>query len=163
MNKSVYSVDRLACITKIHEHRLAKYELVLLEVKEKFNEIKEKVVQRNKLIESLLTKKQSLIAYSHKINTSHNYSIETQNRLEDVRYWINYDIEMHEYYLSQEKAELEEAENVYNEKKQIWLRQKIKLNSFIDTYRSTKKSTIYERTEKVDEEELEDKYSRMSY
>jgi hypothetical protein len=150
-----YSLKRLDYLKKILETRLIKDEKLLSDAHKEYINAYDVLEKRKSLIERLNVDKKRFKEYVNSHNLYGNYTLETRVREEDTKYWINYDMELHEYYYSQEKVELDEKEHDYNNKRKVWMKQKKKIESLEKMYRNIQQTSINKRHEKESEEVLE--------
>jgi hypothetical protein len=74
-------------------------------------------------------------------------------------FWLNYDLEMHEYYLAQEEERLNETKNEYIIAKQHWYKQKTKIDKLNEMYLHNKKMINAENEESEEESNYESKFN----
>jgi phage FluMu protein Com len=144
--------NKIKKIMKIQDIRLAKAGKLLAEAHREYLEARNTMEQRNNIMDSLYLQKKELKAYIIKMHSTCAYSSESKLREADAKYWIEYDLEMHEYYLDQDKTNLEQKRKVYNEKKKIWFRQKLKMESIHNLYIKTKIQSDKIRNENEEDE-----------
>ncbi|MCG7901287.1 hypothetical protein A3194_14340 [Candidatus Thiodiazotropha endoloripes] len=119
MNKS-----QISKLNKLNDLRVKKQEKQLKHSKYLYLESCEKVETRSCQINHLKKEKKGLLKYS-KLETTLN-SPTKREFVHIKRYWLNYDLEMHEYYLDQEIDERNTKHSQYERDKKIWYLQMLK-------------------------------------
>jgi uncharacterized metal-binding protein YceD (DUF177 family) len=156
MKKSKISLTSLNKMIRIHEQRLSKNTKLLSKAHQNYLEALEKIKQRKRLIKNIKYEEIKIKAYTNDLNRKLTYYNNSMCRVDDVRYWLNYDLEMHKYYLMQEKEELESKELEYINNKKSWFRLKKKLDFMKEiNFRLIKNS--FNEFEKQEEMEMQDK------
>jgi hypothetical protein len=139
------------------EKRIIDQEKILTLAHKKYLEACNVLDHRNKAIESLNSDKAKVKAYANKMYLNDLYSRESKLREGDVKYWIEYDLELHEYYLTQEREKLEEAHSEYIKIRRSWMQQKRKYETINNMIVKSKRRIINRMYEKEEEEMQEDK------
>ena len=128
-------IDSLKKILRLQKVRIRAHEKELLERKKAYDEAIEKLDQRNNEIHHIQTEHTGLRSY---LNNNHVSESPVKRQYVHVRrFWLNYDLEMHEYYRDQEQNNYDKAKEKYNNSKQAWLREKLKSNKFHDELSSS--------------------------
>ncbi len=148
--------DHIQSVIKLMETRLVEHEKILFHAKKEYLEACDVIEQRNNLIKQIKSDEININTFIVKQKNSNSYSLDSRVREEDAKYWIEYDLELHEYYLTQEKIKLEEKELEYKNKRKYWLILKQKMEFIQNIYTKSKTKTKNIRLEKDAEELQED-------
>jgi hypothetical protein len=138
MDEVKFSKDKIIKILKIQKKRLVSKEKLLSDAHKEYLKACKIIEQRKKQIEFIKYKEKKVNEYISKVQMNHCYIIDSIHKVANVKYWIDYDLEMHEYYLSQERVELDSKETKYIESRQKWLQQKKKLEYIKDIFKKSK-------------------------
>jgi hypothetical protein len=117
-------IDTLDKLVQLQKVRVRAHEKKLAQEKKAYLEACEKLEQRKKEINTINSEHKGLNEYiSNKIVAE---SPTKRERVHIRRFWLNYDLEMHEYYHEQENIAKEEAHEQYTACKNHWMREKQK-------------------------------------
>ncbi|MCG8040482.1 MAG: hypothetical protein AB2688_12160 [Candidatus Thiodiazotropha taylori] len=119
MNKS--QVNKLM---KLNSIRIRRQEKKLSQAKMTYVESCEKVDRRNIQINLINSENKELLEYLSLQTTSK--SPIKREYVKIRKFWLNYDLEMHEYYLVQENDEKNINHSEYQSEKKQWYKQKLK-------------------------------------
>jgi hypothetical protein len=130
-------IDSIGNLLRLQKVRIRSYEKKLEDDKKAYNDAYEKLCKRNEEISNIHQEHMDVRSYveQHVVSSSPVKREYAHTR----RFWLNYDLEMHEYYLEEEKAALDEARIQYETTKNIWLREKLKSKRLSDEYRLANK------------------------
>lgn len=140
------NIDKLSRLQKI---RVRSLEKKMIEDKINYLSTCKKVEERTAEINTIKNEK----GYLNKYITNEHVS-ESPIKREFVhvrRFWLNYDLEMHEYYYNQEVQNQNEAEELYNQRKQLWNKLKQKTEG-INKYNICNKNKIRTKDENSEDE-----------
>ncbi|MEJ2622328.1 MAG: hypothetical protein P8163_19385 [Candidatus Thiodiazotropha sp.] len=121
-------------LNKINELRVRRLEKELAESKVKLLEACDKVVKRDGEIKKINSETGELISY-----LTHEKVMSSPTKREHVhirRFWLNYDLEMHEYYYNQEVDEKNEADLNHKKTSKLWNKQKLKTEKLSKIHKS---------------------------
>jgi hypothetical protein len=113
---------------KLQKLRIRSIEKQLLHDKKEYLESCEKVHKRESEINNINYEKNTL--KNHIKVTEVSESPVKRERVNIRRYWLNYDLEMHEYYHEHEAEEREEKKEQYEKRKKNWFKEKLKAEKF---------------------------------
>jgi hypothetical protein len=151
------NIDKLNRLQKIRVRSLEKKML-----KEKLDYLSscKKVEERAEEIDKITNEKKVLNKY---ITYDHVSESPIKREFVNVRkFWLNYDLEMHEYYENQERQNKNEAEELYNKRKQQWNKQKQKSES-INKYNASKQNILRAIEENTEDEISQENSSFKRY
>ncbi|MCG7984708.1 MAG: hypothetical protein JAY90_18400 [Candidatus Thiodiazotropha lotti] len=142
-------------LNKLNDLRLKRQEKKIKQAKLSYIEACKKVENRNTQINDIKGQKQDLTKYL-KIESNSKSPIKREY-VQIRRFWLNYDLEMHEYYLEQELDERSTNHKNYQSDKKIWHKQKLKTEKLSELYvKSCKQhnSLIENREDEVSQEHM---------
>ncbi|MEJ2612139.1 MAG: hypothetical protein P8179_19235 [Candidatus Thiodiazotropha sp.] len=124
MNKNSDGNLQLSKILRLQSVRIRRYEREMFDKRNAYLESDKKVKQRESEIQNIHQTHSDLNNYrnSEGVLSSPN----KMDLLKIKRYWLNYDLEMHEYYHQGEVSEKDEANQEYLKSRNIWLKEKLK-------------------------------------
>jgi hypothetical protein len=124
MNKNSEGNSQISKILRLQSVRIRRYEREMFDKRNAYLESDQKVKQRESEIQKINQTHSDLNNYrdSDGVLSSPN----KMDLLKIKRYWLNYDLEMHEYYHQGEVNEKEEANQEYSKSRNIWLKEKLK-------------------------------------
>lgn len=125
MNSRYYDQKNMNNLLRIQKTRLLADEKILNQAQRSYLQAESVLKEREINIQSI--KKIIENTYNYMTFKSSRYFSERINRGYEYLYWLNYDLEMHEYYLTLEEERVNEAKNEYILAKKKWYKQKIKL------------------------------------
>jgi hypothetical protein len=128
-NKTQTELKRLL---KIQISRLTAHEKNLKQAQLEYKEAYAALNERRDNIN--LIKERIDNVYQYSTLDSESISPEKIDRCNVYLFWLNYDLEMHEYYHTQEEGRYEEANNQYITAKSSWYKQKQKTEKLNDIY-----------------------------
>jgi glutamate synthase domain-containing protein 2 len=135
-------------LLQIQQARLTVEEKKLKEAQDKYNRERKQLEERQDKINVINKQTQNVKNYK---SLEKNYcSPDNINRANSHQFWLRYDLEMHQFYLSQEKESVENAKKEYEKTRQIWMKQKLKTDKLEEMYINKR------NTENAIKEEIED-------
>jgi hypothetical protein len=143
------SASNFKMILKIQEAKLSALEKSLSEKHKEYMEACGKLEERESIIRKLNAQSNNLNHYTNSICQS--YSVLSLLQVETSRFWNSYDLEMHEYYLNQEKTEVSDKKIQHDEIKKVWLKQKLKADKFEAMYKQEMTKNINIKSEREEE------------
>ena len=146
-NKNILENDSLEKLLRLQKVRIRSYEKKLAEDKRSYLEARDKLNQRNNEIDSIQNQHEDIKGYLSMQHVS-NSPVKTEYA-HIRRFWLNYDLEMHEYYRDQENIDHDDAKNKYETSKKEWLRERMKSNRLNNEFKAfaAKKNVIIENTQ----------------
>jgi ATP-dependent Clp protease ATP-binding subunit ClpA len=163
MANSIIDSAKLRMLLQIQQAKLTVEERSLKQAQHEYTEAFNQKKEREEKVSSIKNKVIKLQKY---ISLDKNYcSPDNVNRANIYRFWLNYDLEMHEYYLSQEEKKLEKAKSQYESARRSWMKQKIKTDNLSDMHKQQKNTELSTKEEIEDEYDLEDRIDtgRVAY
>ncbi|MEJ2405404.1 MAG: hypothetical protein P8171_14105 [Candidatus Thiodiazotropha sp.] len=124
MNNNSGDNIQLSKILRLQSVRIRRYERDMLDKRNAYLESDQKVKQRESEIQKIHQTHSDLNNYRNSDDV-----VSSPNKMELLkvkRYWLNYDLEMHEYYHQGEVSEKDEANQEYSKSRNIWLKEKLK-------------------------------------
>jgi hypothetical protein len=136
-NLNNIDINSIGNLLRLQKVRIRSYEKKLEDDKKAYKDAYEKLCKRNEEISNIQRERNGIRGYveQHVVSSSPVKREYAHTR----RFWLNYDLEMHEYYLEGEKAALDEAKIQYESSKNIWLKEKLKSKKLNDEYRIANK------------------------
>ena len=147
-------INQLKKLNRLNKIRVKRCEKQLAESKDLFHEACRKVDKRKLEISVIKNENNDLNTHLKK-----NYVSKSPVKREHVhirRFWLNYDLEMHEYYYDQEIDEKSTTQSKYQESKNVWYKQKLKAEKLNNFYNSLSKERF------VISENVEDEINQES-
>lgn len=155
MNDNTYRQIKFKKLLQIYEIRLVTEEKRLIQARIEYQQACEKKRDRMDNIHLVNEQKNSL--YRYLIQNDVANSPEKLNRSHEHRFWLNYDLEMHEYYLAIEEEAVAETKEKYQLLRDRWMRVKRKIEKLTTMYKhQANKEWI-----RFDENEEESSYEDM--
>jgi hypothetical protein len=151
MSNSKNELVNINSLLRIQQVRLTKDEKNFREAQQKYQMAEKLLDERQNNI--LVIKKQIKDTYDYMTLSTSRSSPERINRGDAYLFWLNYDLDMHEYYFSQEKDRVNEAKKNYKIAKKHWYKRKIKIKKLKETY-LYKKNMINTNKEAIEEENI---------
>ncbi|MES9938952.1 MAG: hypothetical protein ABW104_04170 [Candidatus Thiodiazotropha sp. 6PLUC2] len=111
--------------------------------------------ERNKSITTIHNEKDTLKKYCNEKYVSESPT--HRERVHVRNFWLNYDLEMHEYYHEQEVTTKTESEHKYSERKKTWNKEKQKnilLNNNLKSTLSTRSSVMENKEDEYSQEDI---------
>jgi hypothetical protein len=143
-------ISQLKKLDKLNQLRVKRYEKQMAEKKVLYIDACEKVEQRNNEINNIKIENGDLNGY---LKQDHVSCSPTKREYVHIRrFWLNYDLEMHEFYYTQEVDDKNNAQLKYDNSRQLWHKQKLKTEKLSKIH----KSTSIEQNMKVENTEDED-------
>jgi flagellar biosynthesis chaperone FliJ len=148
-------LSSLEKLLQIEQLRLDSEEKKLNKTQEEYRQACNKRNERIGIIDNLKGRKGELYQYLLKdeVMVSPNRLV----RCHDERFWLNYDLEMHEYYLTQEEESVAETREAYEHARISWMRQKNKTEKLKDIYRDRSVREQLRSEELADESAYDDR------
>jgi hypothetical protein len=127
-------IDKLDKLVQLQKVRIRAHEKKLALEKKAYLEASQKLEQRKKEINAINGEHKNLNRYIR--NQIVAESPTKRERVYKRRFWLNYDLEMHEYYHEQEIISKEEAYEQYTACKNNWMREKQKSQQLRSTLKN---------------------------
>jgi hypothetical protein len=128
------NAKQLHKLNQLNSLRVKRHEKKLSESKEKLLEACEKVIKRDKEIKTINNESGNLNIYLAREKVAKS---PTKREYVHIRkFWLNYDLEMHEYYYNQEVDEQSAAVVHHNKIRKQWYKQKMKTEKLSKIYKT---------------------------
>jgi hypothetical protein len=132
MDSNNCTQSNLKRLMSLQHSRLSSQEKMLNQAQKDYKQACQVLKERKDNIKIINKRIESV--YGYLSIRSVNTNIEKVDRCSTYLFWLNYDLEMHEYYLSQEEEKVEEANKRYLSVRKDWYKQKQKIEKFNELY-----------------------------
>jgi hypothetical protein len=139
-DKTKESLEKLLRLQKV---RIRVYEKKMNQNKQAYIEAKEELLKREHEITKIKDEHKDLRLYSDRSDVLE--SPVKRDYVKVRRYWLNYDLEMHEYYYEQEVEDHDQAKNNYDNARSTWMKAKLKNQKMQEEYNKILVSISVER------------------
>jgi hypothetical protein len=140
-------------LNELNTLRVKRYEKELAESKAKLLEACDKVNKRDSEIKKISNESEELNSYLSRVQVSKSPT--KREYVHIRRFWLNYDLEMHEYYYNQEVDEKNVATSNHNKTRKLWYKQKLKTEKLSKIHKSFIREKDLQFENKEDEENQE--------
>jgi hypothetical protein len=149
MDNIVIVQSNLKRLLKIQLSRLTAHEKMLKQARYEYKEAYETLKERKENINLIKQKIDNVYDYST-LKSGHT-TPEMFNSCNSYLFWLNYDLEMHEYYHNQEEDRVKQTNTQYLIAKHNWYKQKRKSEKLNELYVNNKNIQQIKKEEQEDE------------